>query len=137
MPSGAMRSGQVREGGRLGSGGVEDQDVFEGVGEVVLAADDVADAEVGIVGAGGEVIGGHAVAAEEGEVLDVGVGFGLLAVDGVVEVDGPMRSRGTRKRRTKGSPAAARRSLSSRESSRMPGLKSQVPWAPDFSLSPP
>ena len=45
-------------------------------------------------------------------------------------------SRGTRKRNAKGSPAAARRSLSSRDSSLIPGLNSHVPCAPDFSLSP-
>ena len=33
---------QVREVGRLGAGGLEDQHVLEGVGEVILAADDVA-----------------------------------------------------------------------------------------------
>ena len=78
---------QVREGGRLGAGGVEDQLVFEGVGEVLLAADDVGDAQVGVVGAVGEVIGGHAVAAQQGEILDIGVGLGLFAVDGIVELD--------------------------------------------------
>ena len=57
------------------------------VGEVVLAADDVADAQVGVVGAGAEVVGGHAVAAQEGEILDIGGGFGLRAVDGVGELD--------------------------------------------------
>ena len=48
---------------------------------MVLAADDVGDAQVGVVGAGGEVVGGHAVGAQQGEVFDVGGGFYLLAVD--------------------------------------------------------
>ena len=39
----------------------EDEQVLEGVGEVILAADDVGDAEIGIVGAGGQVVGGIAV----------------------------------------------------------------------------
>src|SRR6185312_510084 len=72
---------------RFDAGGAEDQDVLEGVGEVVLPADDVGDAEVDVVGAGGEVISGGAVAAEEGKVFDVFGGFGLVAVDGVVELD--------------------------------------------------
>ena len=75
---------EVREGGRFGAGGVEDQHVLEGVGEVLLAADDVGDAQVGVVGAVGEVIGGHAVAAQQGEIFDIGVGLGLVAVDGIV-----------------------------------------------------
>ncbi len=78
---------EVRELGQGGAGSVEDQNVFEGVGEMVLAANDVSDAQVGVVGAGGEVISGHAVAAEEGEVFDVGGGFGLVAVNGVSETD--------------------------------------------------
>ena len=72
---------------RLDAEGFEDQDVFEGVGEVVLAADDVADAQVGVVGAGGQVIGRPAVGAEQGEVLDIGGGLGLGAVDEVGEGD--------------------------------------------------
>ena len=94
---------------------LEDQDVLEGVGEVVLAADDVADAQVGVVGAGAQVIGGHAVAAQQREVLDIGGGFRLLRRNSVVELDTARSvSRGTRKRSANGSPAAARRSLSSR-----------------------
>ena len=65
----------------------EDQDVFEGVGQVVLAADDVRDFQIRIVGAGCHVVGRHPVAAKQGEVLDVGGGAGLGAVDGVGEAD--------------------------------------------------
>ena len=86
IPSGAMSSGQVREGGRFGARGVENQLVFEGVGEMLLAADDVGDAQVGIVGAVGQVISRHAVAAEQGEILDIGVCLGLVAVDGIGEL---------------------------------------------------
>jgi len=39
----------------LDAGGCEDQDVFEGVGEMVLATNDVRDAQVSVVGAGGQV----------------------------------------------------------------------------------
>ncbi len=86
-PVGRHEQRQVGEGRRLGAGSLEDQFVFERIGKVLLAADDVGDAEVGIVGAVGEVIGGHAVAAQQGEIFDVGVSFGLFAVDGVVELD--------------------------------------------------
>ena len=84
---GGHQQRQVGESGRRGAGGLEDQDVLEGVGEVVLAADDVADAQIHVVGAGCQVVGGHAIAAQEGEILDIGGGFGLLAVDRVVETD--------------------------------------------------
>ena len=78
---------QVGERGRGDAEGFEDQDVLEGVGDVVLPAHDVADAQVGVVGAGAQVIGGHAVAAQQGEILDIGGGFGLRAVDGIGEFD--------------------------------------------------
>ena len=76
---------EVRELRRLKTGGAEDQDVLEGVGEMVLSADDVGDAEIDVVGAGGEVVGGGAGASKEREVFDVFGGFGLVAVDSVGE----------------------------------------------------
>ena len=88
----------MRELRRLETGGAEDQDVLEGVGQVVLAAHDVADAEIDVVGAGGQVIGRRAVAAEQREVFDIVGGFGLLAVDESVKRDGFAVSRGTRNR---------------------------------------
>ena len=75
------------EGGNCRAEGLEDEDVFEGVGEVVLAADNVGDAQVGVIGAGGQMVGRHAVGAQEGEVFDVVTGLGLVAVDGVLEGD--------------------------------------------------
>ena len=95
-PVGRHQQRQVGEGGRFGAGGVEDQLVLEGVGEVLLAADDVRDAQVGVVGAVGQVIGGHAVAAQQGEILDIGVGFGLIAVDGIGELHVADRDRAGR-----------------------------------------
>src|ERR1035441_8778205 len=65
---GRDQQGQVGELRRGGAGGFEDEHMLEGVGEMVLAADDVADAQVGVVGAGGQVVGGHAVAAHEREI---------------------------------------------------------------------
>ena len=103
---------QMRELRRRTAGGFEDQHVFESIGEMVLAADDVGDAQVGVVGAGGEVVSRHAVGAQQGEVFDVGGGLYLLAVNRISKSHDLPPSRGTRKRKANGSPAAARRSLS-------------------------
>ena len=72
------------------------------------------------------MIRGHAVRAQQREVFDIVRGLDLLAIDRIVEANLFATPRGTRKRSAKVSPAAARRSLSARESSRIPGLKSQV-----------
>ena len=48
---GGDQQGQVRELRRSVTGGLEDEHVLEGVGEMVLAADDVTNAQVGVVGA--------------------------------------------------------------------------------------
>ena len=84
-PSGAISNGRCANCGGLTPKRLEDQHVFEGVGEVILAADDVADAQVRVIGAGGHVIGRQSVAAQQGEVFDVGGGFRLLAVDQIVK----------------------------------------------------
>jgi hypothetical protein len=52
---------------------------------MLLAADDVRDAQIGVVGAVRQMIGRHAVAAEEGEIFNISVGFGLIAIHGIVE----------------------------------------------------
>ena len=77
----------MREPRRLHSGRFENLNVLEGVGDVVLAANDVADAQVGVVCAGGQVIRRHAVAAEQSEIFDIGGGFGLLAEDTIFEMN--------------------------------------------------
>ena len=77
----------MSESRRDGAGGFEDQLVLEGVREMLLSADDVRDAQVGIVGAVRQVIGGHAVTAQKCEIFDIGIGLGLFAVDGVLELD--------------------------------------------------
>src|ERR1700674_4454329 len=77
----------MRELRRLCASAVENEHVLVSVREMVLAADDVADTEVDVVGTGGEVVGGHAVGTEEREVFDVVGGFDLLAVDRVSEAD--------------------------------------------------
>ena len=73
----------MRELGRRDAEALEDQQMLEGVGEVILAADDVRDAQVGVVGAGGQVIGGIAVRAQQGKVLDLVGELGLRAINGV------------------------------------------------------
>src|SRR6202158_3998640 len=77
----------MRELRRIGASAFENQHVLVSVREMVLAADDVADTELDVVGAGGDVVGGHAVGTEKREVFDVVGGFDLLAVDRVIETD--------------------------------------------------
>src|SRR5712692_3300021 len=68
----------MRELRRLGARAFENERVLVSVREMVLAADDVADTEIDVVGTGGEVVGWHAVGTEEREVFDVVGGFDLL-----------------------------------------------------------
>ena len=90
---GAQDHGQVREGGHVVAEGLVDEDLARGVGQVVVAADDVGDAHVGVVADHGEVVGGRAVGAHDDHVVhDVG-GEGHVAVDGVVELDGAVLER--------------------------------------------
>ena len=59
----------------------------EGVGEVLLGAEDVGDAHGGVVHGDAEVVDGHAVGSEEDEVAE-GVGVPAhLAADHVVNLD--------------------------------------------------
>src|ERR1700687_2709965 len=77
----------MRELRRLGARAFENQYMLVSVREMVLAADDVADTEVDVVGTGGEVVGGHAVRTEKREVFYIVGGFDLLAVNRVSEAD--------------------------------------------------
>src|SRR6202162_4971749 len=72
---------------RLGARAFENEHMLVSVREMVLAADDVADTKVDVVGAGGEVVGGHAIGTEKREGLAVVCGFELLAVHRVTEAD--------------------------------------------------
>src|SRR5471030_1452003 len=83
-PSGAVSNGRCANSGS-NARGLENQNVLVGIREVVLAANDVADAKIRVVGAGGQMIGGHAIGAQQGEVFDIGEGLGLFAIDAVVE----------------------------------------------------
>src|ERR1700686_3312096 len=67
--------------------GLENQHVFESVGQMVLATNNVANAQVGIVCTGSQVISWHAVAAQQRKVFDVGGGLHLLAVHCVGKAD--------------------------------------------------
>ncbi len=61
---GAVGGDEQRQMGELrrrDAEGFEDEQMLEGVGEVILAANDVADAEIGVVDAGGEMVGGKTV----------------------------------------------------------------------------
>ena len=52
---------------------------------MILAADDMADAQIRVVRAGRHMISRQTVAAEQREVFDVGGGFRLLSVDQIGE----------------------------------------------------
>ena len=65
----------MREVRRHSPSSLEDQHVLERVGQVILPADDVADLQIGVVGAGSQVIRRRAIASQQGEVLDISVAF--------------------------------------------------------------
>src|ERR1039458_7560949 len=94
-----MRELRRLDAGRLPSR-CKDQDMFVGVRKMVLTANDMTDTQIHVVGTGGEVVGGHAVGAEEREVFDVIGGFDLLAVDRVGETH--LFSQAARDAETKG-----------------------------------
>ena len=93
-PIGRDQQRQMRELRWSIAGGFEDQNVLEGVRQMILAADDVADPQVGVVGARCQMIGRHAVGAQEREVFDVGARLHLFAIDGIGEADDLARLRG-------------------------------------------
>src|ERR1041385_1763108 len=59
----------------------EDQNMLEGIGEMVLSTDDMAYMKVDIVSTGCQVVSRHAIAAQQSEVFDIGSGFCLLAIN--------------------------------------------------------
>ena len=71
---------------RLGAQPLENQQVLEGVGQVVLPADDVGDPQVGVVHAGGQVVGRHPIRSQQRKVFHFVGQLRLLAVDAVSEV---------------------------------------------------
>ena len=98
---------QVRELWRGHAKTLENEHVLEGIGEVILSADDVADAQIRIVGAGRHVIRRQAIAAEQREILDIVGGLGLCAIDGVVELDYAIRSSRHSKTHDEGLPGGS------------------------------
>ena len=80
---GGDEQGKMGELGRRGAEAFKDEQMLEGVGQVILAADNVADAEIGVVGARGEMVSGKAVRPQQGEVLYLVGELWLRAVDAV------------------------------------------------------
>ena len=79
--------GDVGEDRRGVAQGLVHQDLARGVGEVVVAADDVGHLHVDVVADHGEVVGGAAVAAHDDHVVLQGRVEVDVAVDGVVHGD--------------------------------------------------
>ena len=77
----------MRELRRLRGSAFENKHMLVCVREMVLPSDNVANAEVDVVGTGCEMVSGHAVGTEEREVFDVVGGFNLLAVDRISKAD--------------------------------------------------
>ena len=108
---GAVDQRHVRELGRVPAERAIDLGLAEGVGEMVVAADDVGDRHVVIVDDDGEVVGRRAVGAQDDEVVELLVRHRDRALDAVVD-DGLALARrleaGSPARRSGGtSPAVA------------------------------
>ena len=73
---GAQDHGDVSERGHGSAEGLVDHDLTRGVGQVVVAADDMGDLHHGVVDDGREVIRGRAIGAEDDKVVE------LLGVEG-------------------------------------------------------
>ena len=79
----------VGEGGEVDPEGLEDQQLREGVGQVLVGPDDVGDLHLGVVDDAGEVVQGHPVGPDDHEVADV-VGLHLdHALDEVAHQERP------------------------------------------------
>ena len=77
------------EGGQGGPEGLEDQELREGVREVLLGADDVGDLHLDVVDDAGEVVERRAVGADDHEVADLVGRERDVPLDQVVEHQGP------------------------------------------------
>ena len=67
--------------------GLVDHDLTRGVGQVVVAADDMGDLHHGVVNDGRKVVRGRAIGAEDDKVVELLGVEGHLAVDGIVDDD--------------------------------------------------
>ena len=111
----------ANRGGRRPSASIQ-RELARGVGQVVLAADDVRDLHQRVVDGGGELVGGRAVRAQDHEVLDRADRDADVAAGRVVDDDvlgrraeaGSRRPRGTRGPRAPGARRARGRSASAR-----------------------
>ena len=77
----------MSERGHGSAEGLVDHDLTRGVGQVVVAADDMGDLHHGVVDDGREVVRGRAIGAEDDKVVELLGVKGYLAVDGVVDDD--------------------------------------------------
>ena len=84
---GTQDHGDMGECGHGRAEGLVDHDLARGVGQMIVAADDVGDLHHGVVDDGREVIRGRAIGAEDDEVVELLGIEGHLAVDGVVDND--------------------------------------------------
>ncbi len=79
----------MSEGRQLGPEGLEDEELGEGVGEVLLGADDVGDLHLDVVDGAGEVVEWRAVGPDDDEVADLVGGELDVSLDQVVEHQHP------------------------------------------------
>ena len=84
---GAQDHGDVGERGHGRAEGLVDHDLARGVGQVVVAADDMGDLHHGVVDDGREVVRGRAIGAEDDKVVELLGVEGHLAVNSVVDDD--------------------------------------------------
>ena len=84
---GAQDHGDVGERGHGRAEGLVDHDLTRGVGQVVVAADDMGDLHHGVVDDGREVVRGRVIGAEDHKVVELLGVEGHLAVDGIVDDD--------------------------------------------------
>ena len=77
----------MREQRHLGAQGLVDEHLARGVGEMVVAADDMGDGHVHVVADHGEVVGEGAVGAAQDHVVHHIDGEAHVAVDGIFERD--------------------------------------------------
>src|ERR1700691_3315196 len=66
----------------------EDQNMLESVGQVILAANDVTDAQVGIISTRCQMISRHSVTAQQSKVLNVRRRLHLLTIYRICEANG-------------------------------------------------
>ena len=84
---GAQDHGDVGERGHGRAEGLVDHDLARGIGQMVVAANDVGDLHHGVVDDGRKVIRRRAIGAEDDKVVELLGVEGHLAVDGVVDTD--------------------------------------------------